>query len=240
MTDDIPGRLIGTGRNACVYDIGDGKVLRRYRDSRPPAAVAREAEVMRHARAHGIPVPEVFTVAGTDIVMQCATGPTMLDVLARRPWTIRAQARLLARLHTLVHAVPAMAGLRTPFGDGPALLHMDLHPQNVILTAGGPLIIDWEGAARGPGAADIAMTWVIVAFSQVDGSRLQVALVRVVQRLFTRGFLRAAGPVPPPLLEAAAAYRLRDHNLLPAEAARIRRRTGQRSGGPDTGQRPLS
>jgi len=31
MTDDIPGRLLGTGRNADVYDIGDGKALRRYR-----------------------------------------------------------------------------------------------------------------------------------------------------------------------------------------------------------------
>ncbi|HSZ40985.1 MAG TPA: hypothetical protein VK817_13615 [Trebonia sp.] len=84
------------------------------------------------------------------------------------------------------------------------------------------------------------MTWVIVAFSQVDGSRLEVALVRVVQRLFTRGFLRAVGPLPPPLLEAAAAYRLRDHNLLPAEAARIRRWAGQRGGGPDAGQGPPS
>jgi len=183
---------------------------------------------MRHARAHGVPVPEVFAVDGTDIVMARATGPTMLEVLGRCPWTIPAQARLLARLHTQVHAVPAMDGQRAPFGDGPALLHMDLHPQNVILTADGPMIIDWEGAARGPAAADIAMTWVIVAFSQVNGSRLEIALVRVVQRLFTRAFLRAAraaGPVPESVLDAAAAYRLGDHNLLPAEAARIRRRT---------------
>jgi aminoglycoside phosphotransferase (APT) family kinase protein len=34
---------------------------------------------------------------------------------------------------------------------------------NVILTADGPQIIDWEGAARGPAVADVAMTWVIVA-----------------------------------------------------------------------------
>lgn len=227
MTDDIPGRLLGTGRNADVYDIGDGRVLRRYRDSRPHEAIAREVEVMRHARAHGVPVPEVFAVSGADIVMERATGPTMLDMLARRPWTTWAHARLLARLHALVHAVPALAGLRTPFGDGPALLHMDLHPQNVILTSGGPLIIDWESSARGPGAADVAMTWVITLFSQVDASPMKTASVSALQGLFARRFLRAADAVPPSLLEAAVEYRLRDHNLLPAEESRIRRRTGR-------------
>ena len=42
----MPGRLIGTGRSADVYDAGNGRVLRRYRDGRPAAWVAREAEVM--------------------------------------------------------------------------------------------------------------------------------------------------------------------------------------------------
>lgn len=223
MGDDIPGKLLGAGRNADAYDIGGGRVLRRYRDSRPPAAVAREAEVMRHARAHGAPVPEVFEVSGTDIVMERALGPTMLDVLARRPWTARAYARLLVRLHTAVHAVPAPASLRTPFGDGTTLLHMDLHPQNVILTANGPVIIDWEGAARGPGAGDVAMTWVVVAFSQINAPRIKVMLVRAMQSHFARHFLRAAGPVPRALLEAAIEYRLGDPNVLPVESARIRR-----------------
>jgi len=226
VTADIPGRLLGHGRNADVYDIGGGQVLRRYRDSRPPAAVAREAEVMRHARGHGVPVPEVFGVTGMDIVMERAAGPTMLDLMARRPWAVRGHARHLASLHAVVHAVPAMAGMRTPFGDGTALLHMDLHPQNVILTADGPMIIDWEGAASGPGPADIAMTWVIVAFSEVPGT-LAKAVASAMQGMFTRSFLRAAEPVPPSLLDAAIAHRLRDRNVLPVEADRIRRRTGR-------------
>ena len=114
----MPGRLIGTGRSADVYDAGNGRVLRRYRDGRPAAWVAREAEVMEHARAHGVPVPEVFDVSGADIVMALAAGPTMVDVLIRRPWTVGAQARLLARLHDQVHAVPALDWLSAPFGDG--------------------------------------------------------------------------------------------------------------------------
>jgi hypothetical protein len=51
-------------------------VLRRYRDARPAADVTREAEVMRYARAHGVPAPEVFDVSGRDILLERAVGPT--------------------------------------------------------------------------------------------------------------------------------------------------------------------
>jgi aminoglycoside phosphotransferase (APT) family kinase protein len=207
MAEAEPGRLIAGGRSADVYEAGDGRVLRRYRDGRQADRVAREAEVMAHARAHGVPVPEVFDVAGCDIVMERADGPTMLTALGRRPLTFRRHARLLARLHAVVHAVPAPEWLPAPFGDeggAQVLLHRDLHPQNVILTAGGPLIIDWEGAARGPAG-------------------LSAAAVRAVQALFTRSFLAAAGPVDRDWLAAAVAQRLDDPHLLPPERARLER-----------------
>ena len=76
-----------------MYDLGNGRVLRRYRDQRNPERVAAEAEVMTHARASGVPVPEVFDVSGHDIVMERVAGPTMLEAVGRRPWTAGAQAR---------------------------------------------------------------------------------------------------------------------------------------------------
>lgn len=227
MAAGVPGTLVGAGRNADVYDIGDGRVLRRYRDGREPRWVENEARVMVHARSCGVPVPEVFDVQGADIVMERATGPTMLDVISGRPWTVRAQARLLARLHGLVHRVPAGdLSLRALYGDpadGDVLLHRDLHPLNVILTADGPKIIDWEGAARGPAVLDAAMTWAIVKFSDVPGSRLRVIAAAGVRGAFTRAFLRAAGPVDESWRLIAMRHRLADRNLLPSEAARLKR-----------------
>jgi aminoglycoside phosphotransferase (APT) family kinase protein len=233
MADKVPGTLVGSGRNADVYDVGDGRVLRRYRDGRDARRVAAEAQVMAHARASGVPVPEVFDVSGADIVMEHAVGPTMLDVLGRRPWTLRAHARLLARLHDLVHQVPAsgLAGfaLRSPFGEGlpgadHVLLHRDLHPQNVILTGTGPVIIDWEGASYGPAIADVALTWVIVGYSEIPPvPPVQAAVMRALQSAFTRSFVRAAGPVDESWRHTAIRLRLADPNTLPTEAVRLKR-----------------
>ncbi len=182
---------------------------------------------MAHARAHGVPVPEVFEVTGSDIVMERATGPTMLDVLGRRPWTLRRQARLLARLHATVHQVPALPGLRAPCGDedrgSQVLLHRDLHPMNVILTSAGPVIIDWEGAARGPAMYDVALTWVIIASSEVPETGLAAAAVRGLQAQLTRSFVRAAGPIDQVWRAQAIRDRLLDRNVLPAERARLER-----------------
>ena len=227
MANELPGTLIGAGRNADVYDIGGGRVLRRYRDSQHAHEIELQARVMVDARASGVPVPEVFEVTGSDIVMERAAGPTMLEALARRPWTARSHARSLARLHALVHQVPAPPGLPAPCGDDDrdrqVLLHRDLHPGNVILTSAGPMIIDWEGAARGPAIYDVAMTWVIIAFSEVPENGLAAAVVRGVQGQFTRSFVRAAGPLDQAWRTRAIGHRLLDPNVLPAERVRLER-----------------
>jgi Ser/Thr protein kinase RdoA (MazF antagonist) len=227
MAVEAPGALVGAGRNADVYDIGGGRVLRRYRDGRDPRQVELQAQVMRHARAFGAPVPEVFEVSGPDIVMERADGPTMLEALSRRPWTLRGQARLLARLHHLVHQVPAMPGLRTvggdEDGDDHVLVHRDLHPLNVILTPTGPLIIDWEGAANAPAVYDVALTWAILGFSDVPNEGLKAMLIRSLQAAFTRTFVRAAGPIDETWRAMAVRHRLADPNTLPTERARLER-----------------
>jgi aminoglycoside phosphotransferase (APT) family kinase protein len=172
MAADVPGTLLGAGRSADVYDVGNGRVLRRYRDGRRAALVDAEARVMVHARAGG--------------------------------------------------GIPGLV-LPRPFGDGDALLHRDLHPINVILTPDGPVIIDWESAACGPPIADVAMTWVIIGFSDVPGDGVSAAVVRAGQSILTRSFARAAGPLDEAWRVAAARGRLADPHVLPSEAARMRK-----------------
>jgi hypothetical protein len=223
-----PGPRVGIGRSADVYDLGHGRVLRRYHDH---ARSARgEAEIMSWAVAHGVPVPEVFDADGPDIVMEKVDGPTMLADVARRPWRLPDHAALLARLHGQVHAVPALDSLRSPFeggraGEGAAvLLHLDLHPENVLLSERGPMVIDWEGAGRGPAEADVALCWLVVATSEVPGSAWQRAVGRAGQRLFADILVRRAGLRLDAAWRAEAArFRLLDPHLRPGEAARVRR-----------------
>ena len=219
--------MIGAGRDAEMVDLGGGRILRRYHERARSAE--GEAEVISWAGAHGVPVPEVFDVAGPDIVMEKVDGLTMLADLARRPWRLFGHAARLARLHQQVHAVPGLSRLRAPFGDGEALLHLDLHPANVLLSSRGPVLIDWEGAGRGPAEADLACCWVVVALSSVPGSARQRLVGRAGQRLFADAVLRHSGlTVDAAWLTRAGRFRLHDPNLQPEEADRIRRILAQR------------
>ena len=217
------GRLMARGRWTDVYDVGGGRVVKRYRDPAAEPIAALEATVMAHARAHGVPVPEVFEVRGGDLVLEKIDGPTMLQDVTRHPHRMPHHARTLAQLHEAVHAVAAPADFNRPFGPGTTLLYLDLHPDNVILSHSGPVLIDWQGAFAGPAAADVAHTWLLIRTSVVPGSAFQRAVGSVGQRLFARTFLTHVDVVKVrEQLPAVAARRLQDSTLLAAEARRIR------------------
>jgi aminoglycoside phosphotransferase (APT) family kinase protein len=218
------GRLMAHGRWTDVYDLGGGRILKHYRDPAGEPIAAFEAAVLAYARAHGVPVPEVFDVRGGDLTLEKIAGPTMLRDVTRHPRTMPQHARTLAALHRVVHTVTAPEGLQQPFGPGGALLHLDLHPDNVILSPSGPVLIDWQGAVAGPPAADVAHTWLLIRTSVVPGPLLQRAVGSVGQRLFARAFLDHVNATEArQQFSAVAARRLRDPSLLDAEASRIRR-----------------
>src|SRR3954468_6555971 len=221
MGGDSMQAMIGTGRTADVFEHGPGEVLRRYRE---PRDTEREVTAMEFARAGGFPVPHARALNDTDIVMDRLEGPTMLDDLGRRPWRIGAHASTLAGLLRRLHAIEAPQWLPAPVGEGKALLHLDLHPDNVIMTPRGPCVIDWPNAARGPAAADTAHSWIVCACSvPVAGAyrkALSVGGSWIFVRLFLRGFER---PELVSQLEPVAAYRLAARALPETERVAIRR-----------------
>lgn len=166
MATDEPGRLIDRGRHADVFELGDTRVLRRYRTGQQAAP---EAAVMEHVRSYGYPAPEVHRVDGSEMELERVEGPGMLDLVARQPHRIGQFARLLADLHRRLHKIPAPEGLASPFGRGDRVLHLDLQPANVVITARGPVVLDWGWAAAGPSEADGAHTWLQLTTSEVPG-----------------------------------------------------------------------
>ena len=177
---------------------------------------------MAAAAEAGVPVPTVHDAEGPDLVMDRVEGPTMLDDLAGHPWRYRSHARLLAQLHRLVGAVPALPGLPQPVGPGADLLHLDLHPGNVILAPTGPVVIDWANAAVGPAAADVADTWLLLVAGEVEGGVVLQTLARLIQQRFAAAFIDAAGRAPAARqLPAVLTHRLGDRNMRPGERARM-------------------
>jgi aminoglycoside/choline kinase family phosphotransferase len=222
--------MLGTGRTADVFAHGEGHVLRRYRR---PRDTEREVAAMEHARAAGYPVPTARAVSDTDIVLQRLEGPTMLDDLGRRPWRIDRHAVTLAALHRRLHEIEAPAWLDAPLGEGRSLLHLDLHPDNVMLTARGPFVIDWPNAARGPGAADIAHTWIVIACSSPTTGRYRQALAAFGRGLLLRSFLRRFDQAELERhLASAGEYRLANRELPEGERAAIRALITRRPGSP--------
>jgi aminoglycoside phosphotransferase (APT) family kinase protein len=165
----------------------------------------REAKVMGYVAQHGYPVPRVEEISadGSELVMERIDGPTMLEVLLRQPWTLWQHAAVLASLHDRLHEIPGPQWLDPFLTGGNCLVHLDLHPLNVILSPKGPVVIDWTNAARGVGAADVALIWLVMIAAELPEGRVQAVVGRVFRRLFIRSFLghfdlaavRAALPV---------------------------------------------
>lgn len=150
-------RLLGTGRTADVYALDENRVLRRYRTG---LTAAGEAAVMTHLAAAGYPVPPAEPgPLPTDLVMPRLQGPTMLAALLHGQMTARTAGETLAGLLERLHALPARLAAR----PGDRILHLDLHPDNVLLTPDGPMVIDWTNSQEGLPGLDWAMSALILA-----------------------------------------------------------------------------
>lgn len=189
---------LASGRDADVYALDDARVLRRYRhggDTTP------EAEMMSHVGALGYPVPQVYAAGGADLVMDRVHGPTMLEVLLAQELPPVEAGEALAELHNRLHALPPLRS-RAP---GHTVLHLDLHPANVILADDGPVVIDWRNSTDGPAGLDCAVSAVIIAQQAVLSPDIaEPALVML--RAFTAD---AHHPIEPHLADALA-YRAAD------------------------------
>jgi len=201
---------LASGRTADVFAVDEGRVLRRYRDGRDATA---EAQVMAYLDDSGFPVPKVYAINGGDLVLERLAGPTMLQALAAGHIDPQSGARLLADLHRRLHELPARTGAQ----PGDRILHLDLHPDNVMLSSRGPVVIDWRNVAEGPADLDLAMSGLIMAQVAVD----EAHQLRGTARQMLVEFLASAGGDPRSQMDAAVAVRRADQALTATEIDRL-------------------
>jgi uncharacterized protein (TIGR02172 family) len=239
------GPMIAKGRTAEVFARGDEQVLKLFLEGFPAAVVQREAQVTEAVHKAGLPVPAVEGVVEVDgrvgIVFERVEGPTMLEDMMNRPWKLAPYAQIMAELQAEMHSreiatLPSLredleeviqnqAGmpdnvrhalvdaLRLP--DGNSVLHGDFHPENIIISSRGPVIIDWMDAKRGNPLADAARTWLLLRMgAPTPGTKMQW-LIKLIRRWFYLMFIKHYRELRPYSEQDMAAWR------VPIVAARL-------------------
>src|ERR1043165_9163693 len=180
------GAKLAEGRDSEIFEHGPGRVLRVARDGR---SLVAEAEIMRYVRSHGYPCPDVHDAGDGYLVMDRLEGPTMLEVAGRPPFPLRRSGHVLAGLHDRLHQIPAPPGLQAAPLPGDRVVHRDLHPMNVMMTADGPVVIDWANASAGDPAFDVADAWVLFACAVPPMAGIDRFIVPIGRRILLRAFL---------------------------------------------------
>jgi Ser/Thr protein kinase RdoA (MazF antagonist) len=167
------------------------------------------------------------------IVLQRLDGPTLLQLWQTRAVTSEQVGAILATLYTSVHNTPPPPDVvslrdwidavsrtsrdrlpehiatgvltlidRLPPEDG--LCHADLHPENVIMTADGPRIIDWTCALRASGVFDIARAH--ICLSELVPEDADPEPPRAINAAVQSGYAQLAGMSPAALMVAMEPY----------------------------------
>jgi uncharacterized protein (TIGR02172 family) len=151
------------------------------------------------------------------LLFERIVGPSLVGQFATRPWTLARALRAFTGLHLAMHArvIPDLPSQReqlarmiaeaSPVPDavraaalerlerlpaGNKLCHGDYHPDNVLMTRAGPIIIDWGTASSGHPLADVARTALLLQVGELPSSHLNRWLLASARAFVRRAYLR--------------------------------------------------
>ncbi len=151
------------------------------------------------------------------ILYERVEGVSMLVDMRCRPWLLMRHARILADLQAQFHrlSVPGLQSYRDrlersirqaphlpealreqalsilktmPAGNN--LCHGDFHPDNVLVTRRGAMVIDWMTACLGSPWADVARTSLILTIGVKAAGKQAPAYLRWASGLFHQAYLK--------------------------------------------------
>jgi uncharacterized protein (TIGR02172 family) len=155
------------------------------------------------------------------LLFERIVGSSLVRQFSAKPWTLARALRAFTDLHLAMHrcvvlgipaqreqlarliheASPLPEGIREAalerfdrLPDSDALCHGDYHPDNVLMTLNGPIIIDWGSASKGHPLADVARTELLLQVGELPTPQsmgwLLTSARAFVRRTYVRRYLR--------------------------------------------------
>lgn len=145
------------------------------------------------------------------IVYEKIEGPAFLRILGPQAYKLVPYARLLSNLQKSFHKLKGLdlpsqkllfkdwieiaphlsdarkdrvLGVLESLPDGDALCHNDFHPDNIIMSKSGPVIIDWVNARVGDPMADAAITHLIIKKGHIYDDVKGQAAIAVFRQMY--------------------------------------------------------
>jgi len=186
------GKLLGRGRSAEIYALGKDRVIKLFNDNTPTGLVDREFMITASVARAGIPVPmpleRMELLLRPGIIYQRIQGRLLSTELLLKPWDFSQQFIRLAELHSDIHShtIADLPDQREEYHQlisqadinpqkklllyevlkglpgGVRVCHGDFHPENIMVTSGERIIIDWMNGTKGTALADVARTVMIL------------------------------------------------------------------------------
>lgn len=182
-------------------------------------------------------VGDVIQVNGRyGLVYERVTGVSMLEAMTARPWALWRFARLLANLQAAIHRIADVPGLPSQHDklrrkiesagllpsevrtralrlleslpQGRQLCHGDFHPDNVLLTERGPVIIDWIDAANGNPLGDVARSSLLMNEAHLPEDKRMRWALNLFRSWFHRVYLNHTFRLCPGDPKALEAWRI--------------------------------
>jgi hypothetical protein len=196
--DDRSLRSLG-GASGATWS--DGEVVLRVGERVAGEVLAASAAATR------VPVPRVLGQIEGAVLLELVPGRPAGELAAAEPDRAEAAGRACGALHDRLAGVTAPAGLRELPGRERSLLHLDLHPYNVLVDDAGEVaaVIDWTNAAAGDPRLDAARTWSILTLDPAALARRDRGWTAL-----TEAWLDGLGEIPAPARAWACRFMLED------------------------------
>lgn len=184
------GQCLGKGRTASVYEWGKNEVLKLFNEGFSMGSEFENCKIINSLGIPSPEVVETVEIDGQQgIIYERINGVTMSKIIEPNFHSLSKYARILAEIHSMIHSfkVDYTPNLKKELSErisfskklnvdtrnkiikefdklpeGNTICHYDFHPDNIIMSQRGPVIIDWANVLVGDSLADVTRTSLIL------------------------------------------------------------------------------